>query len=333
MKWPAQGVLPLPLLTRLLTRLLLLTSVSMIDIAYAENTVEHTQSREKNNTQKHIVAITYPLGNILYADIAKAISKTITKYHPHIKIASFYTKSTDVNLMVTIGMPDIQKINSEYSEIDKLFISTGPAQNKLNKNTTNNNATLFMTQPYCRQMKFISLLNKHWNTISYLNTRKKSINNEAIEQCAAKHNLSIQAFNTKNTNYLTESIKNALSDSDILLALPNKNIYNKKTVKNILLTSYRYRKPVIAFSKSFVNAGALAAIHSNAEQIAQSASILIEQYFSSDKQFKNLINYPDTFDISLNKQVFRALDITIPDSKQLKYILQHTGSEKTGKLP
>ncbi|PCH93907.1 MAG: hypothetical protein COB84_08415 [Rhodobacteraceae bacterium] len=73
-----------------------------------------------------------------------------------------------------------------------------------------------------------------------------------------------------------------------------------------------------AFSKNFVNAGALAAIHSDTSQIAHSASQLIKQYFDSDSQFEKPVNFPENFDIDINKQVFRALDLDIPDVSTLK---------------
>jgi putative ABC transport system substrate-binding protein len=115
----------------------------------------------------------------------------------------------------------------------------------------------------------------------------------------------------------------------VLLALPDSSIYNSKTVKNILLTSYRQRKPIIAFSNNFVNAGALASINSSTEQIADSASKLIEQFFDSDMTFERSTNYPDEFDISINRQVFWALDLIIPDINKIKPSLQNNA----GALP
>ncbi|NOR41719.1 MAG: hypothetical protein GQ572_00165, partial [Gammaproteobacteria bacterium] len=135
-----------------------------------------------------------------------------------------------------------------------------------------------------------------------------------------------------NNEYIKDDIKDVLNHSDVLLALPDKNIYNSKSVKNILLTSYRHRKPVIAFSRNFVEAGALAAIYSSTEQIAQSASDLVGQYFKSGQRFKQSVNYPLAFDISINRQVFRALDLSIPDIDKLKQTLKDSETDKSGKL-
>ena len=104
----------------------------------------------------------------------------------------------------------------------------------------------------------------------------------------------------------------------MLLAKPDSSIYNSKTVKNILLTSYRSRKPVIGFSKNFSKAGALASIYSTPTQIAETATSIIDNYITSGNSFSRKENYPDDFEISINRQVFRALDMDLPDIEKLK---------------
>lgn len=175
-----------------------------------------------------------------------------------------------------------------------------------------------MTQSYCGQIQFIRLLNKNWQTISLLNSDEKPIDKKTIQQCANEFGMKIFTVDVTATENMTRKIKVALDNSDVMLALPDQSIYNSKTVKNILLTSYRKRKPVIAFSKNFVNAGALASIYSDSGQIALSASELIRRYFDSGNKFATQINHPQTFDININKQVFRALELPTPDTEQLK---------------
>jgi ABC-type uncharacterized transport system substrate-binding protein len=181
-----------------------------------------------------------------------------------------------------------------------------------------------MTQPYCRQIQLIRLINDQWHSISYFSQQKRPVDDLQLKQCAIKYKFELYQANITDTDKLTNPIKNALKNSDLILALPDKDIFNSKTVKNILLTSYRYRKPVIAFSESFVNAGALASIHSDTEQIAKSASDLIEQYFASDRKFIHSVNYPKSFEIDINRQVFRALNLNIPDMDNIKQVIEST---------
>lgn len=226
----------------------------------------------------------------------------------------------------------MKSADKHYPESNKLFISTDPNTYRLDTNKNKNDAVLYMTQEYCRQIRFIKLLDTQWKTISILHSQEKHIDSKTIQKCANKYDIKLYTVSTTAKENLTVKIKHALHHSDVLLALPDSNIYNSKTVKNILLTSYRYRKPVIAFSKNFVNAGALASIHSNTEQIAQSASKLVEQYFDSGKRFIKAINYPDAFDININRQVFRALDLSAPDIDELKQALGQPEPDKTGEL-
>jgi ABC-type uncharacterized transport system substrate-binding protein len=187
-----------------------------------------------------------------------------------------------------------------------------------------------MSQPYCRQIHFIKLLNRQWHAFSYLSSQNNPVDDDSLQQCAGKLRIAAYKVVTSDDVQLTHYIKDALSHSDLILALPDKAIYNSKSVKNILLTSYRDRKPIIGFSRSFVNAGALAAIHSDTEQIAHSASVLVNQFLEMGDQFSKPVNYPRTFDVSINRQVFRALDLSIPDIAKIKRILEKSESEKTG---
>ena len=322
-----QGVLQKSKRIHLLIHILLLLTFFLTHSISAETLAEKTPLHEKN-TQKHHVFIIFSPDNTLQSNISQKLSDNLKLKHSDITISKITAeekiKTVDSNsdIIIGIGQAGIQSAEKHYPETKKLFISTAPNKYRLDKNKNKKDAVLYMTQSYCRQIGLIKLLNRHWKTISILNSHEKSIESRHIQQCANKFDIKIYTVNTTAEENLTGKIKNALSHSDVLLALPDSNIYNSKTAKNILLTSYRYRKPVIAFSKNFVDAGALASIYSNTEQIAQSASKLIEQYFDSDKRFIKQINFPDAFDININRQVFRALDLSIPDINNLKQSLQ-----------
>jgi len=326
-----QGVLQQSKLIHLLVHILLLLTFFLTPYVSAETLAEKTPAHKKNS-QKHHVFIIFSPGNTLHSSIIQKLSDNLSHKRSDVIISKVTAKekikTVDSNTDIIIGIGDagIQSAEKHYPKTKKLFIATAPNKYRLvtnkNKNKNKNDAILYMTQSYCRQIRFIKLLNRHWKTISILNSQENPINSEFIQQCANKYDIKIYTVNTTIEENLTINIKNALSHSDVLLALPDSNIYNSKTVKNILLTSYRHRKPVIAFSKNFVNAGALASIHSNTEQIAQSASKLIDQYFDSGTRFIRSINHPDAFDININRQVFRALDLSIPDMDKLKQSLQ-----------
>ena len=329
-----QGVLQPGKLSNLLIQFLLLITCCVTPYAYAGIT-DALQSHNKKIKNHHVV-ILYSPSSTLQSNITTSLLKALTEKRSNLIISTATPEDKTIkthkeaDIVIAIGEESIHNANKQYPETDKLFLSTDPEKYSLDTSSKNSNAVLYMTQSYCRQIRFIKYLSENWKTIGLLNSREKPINTKTIKQCAKKHGLETYIANTTGNIYLKDNIKKVLNHSDILLALPDKSIYNSKSVKNILLTSYRHRKPIIAFSKNFVNAGALASIYSSPEQIAQSASKLIEQYFTSGQQFKKPVNYPQEFDTSINRQVFRALNLTIPDLGQLKKYLRHSETYKSG---
>ncbi len=284
-----------------------------------------------NKPSQHHVFIFHSSKNIQHQRIGQNIIDNLNQQQPDISIS---IKLTDKNnnkvineqdLIVAIGNAGIEYANKYYSNVTKLYIS--PGENKHQVDDDKNDAILYMTPSYCRQIQFINTLNKNWKIVSILYSQDKPIDSKKIQQCAKKHGMKTHISSLSAQENIKIKLNHALRNSDVLLALPDSSIYNSNTVKNILLTSYRHRKPVIAFSKNFVNAGALASIHSNTEQIAYSASKLIKNYFDAEMIFQSSINHPKKFSIDINRQVFWALDIPIPDISILKKSMQKMGRE------
>lgn len=315
-----QGVLQQSKLVRLLVRFFLVSTFCLIHTASAQAADDNTTAH-KQSTQKHHAYIIYSPDNKLHSNIITKLSRDLQLKRPDISISKVapqekaIIENPDTDIIIGIGRTGMQSANEHYPQTKKLFIATDPNQYQLK--TDEGDAALYMTQSYCRQLHFIKKLNPRWNTISILSSERKPVDTPPILQCAKKHDLEIYVVNTSSGENLTNKVKDALRNSDVLLALPDSSIYNSRTVKNILLTSYRYRKPVIAFSRNFVNAGALASIHSNTDQIAQSASNIIKQYFDAESHFQRPVNHPENFDIDINKQVFRALDLDVPDIEKI----------------
>ncbi len=317
-----QGVQQQNKLVYLLVTMLLLFTFGTTQILHAESSVE-VSLIDDTNTPAHRIFIISQKEHTQYEEISQQLSDNLKRTYPDIIISKKILSekmnnnaSSSADIIIAIGENSILSAKKYFPKTKKLFISTAPNKFRISKKSTN--AVLYMTPPYCQQLKFIKQLNTKWQTISILNNQKNPVNISLIRQCEKNNNITIHTVNISSQDNLTNKIKDALNHSDVLLALPDRSIYNRKTVKNILLTSYRHRKPVIGFSKNYVKAGALGSIYSNTKQIAKSASKLIEEYYNAGMKFKKTENHPNDFDISINKQVFRALDIKTPDTSQLK---------------
>jgi putative ABC transport system substrate-binding protein len=133
--------------------------------------------------------------------------------------------------------------------------------------------------------------------------------------------LVIDSEDVASDSNLLDAANNLLPRVNLLLALPDSKIYKRDNIKSILVTSYRHQRPVIAFSKAFVNAGALAAIYSTPDQIARQASDLLNTLPGGISQLPPA-QAPSLFAISINSAVAQSLNLDVPDEAVIRRSLQ-----------
>lgn len=115
---------------------------------------------------------------------------------------------------------------------------------------------------------------------------------------------------------LNDALEDVLNESEVLFVLPDAEVYNPGTIRNILLTAYRKQVPLIGISQAYVKAGALCAVFTTPEQIAAQAASMIGRYAESGRL--PAVQYPSEFDVSVNMQVARSLDLRIKDADKLR---------------
>lgn len=104
--------------------------------------------------------------------------------------------------------------------------------------------------------------------------------------------------------------------SDILLALPDSGIHNRNTVPLILLASYRLGVPVVAYSESYLNAGAILTLYSTPAQTARQAATMVMDILRG-KPTLGIVE-PVEFRVGVNDRVARSLGISLPPAAELE---------------
>jgi ABC-type uncharacterized transport system substrate-binding protein len=117
-----------------------------------------------------------------------------------------------------------------------------------------------------------------------------------------------------------------LRGSDAFIAIPDPLLSRPSSARTILLTSYRFQKPVIAFSRAYVEAGALAAVFSTPESVAADVASWLDAGSGKTLKLPGLRG-PASFEIAVNRQVARALGIRVPDDDELRRLT--AGGEKS----
>ena len=257
-----------------------------------------------------------------------------------------------VNLRVNvITLPDTEKlVVAENSELvialgvkaleaaSKLRRSTPvlgaftplPAFNSImakNKRELGNFSAIILDQPFSRQMSLIKHVLPEAQKIGILLGATSSQYIDYVREEGEKRGLNILEEKVSQEADLIPQLKKLLDSADGILAIPDPAIYSRETAQPILLTSYRYQKPIFGYSQSYVRAGALAAVYSTSKQLAkQAAEIAIKSRPApSDLPPPQMPKY---FSIMLNYQVARSLNIPLMDEDEiLKKMLESDAPE------
>lgn len=111
------------------------------------------------------------------------------------------------------------------------------------------------------------------------------------------------------------ALKQAIEASEVILAQPDPLIYNSASLQNILLTTYRARIPLVAFSPAYVKAGALLAVYSTPAQIARRAVEMVRQRPVGTGL--PLPHKPREFEVVVNERVAASLGLWIDQPQQI----------------
>ena len=178
-------------------------------------------------------------------------------------------------------------------------------------------ADLITSQPTCKDLQLIKAMDAKWTTIGVLYSRNSAITAAELVGCAVRYDLNLQLYAITDETDLLKSLQTAVENNHILLAIVDPLIYNSRTVKNVLLTSYRHRKPVIGYSESFVQAGAIAAVYTSPEIAGDDAADIVIAFFANNWQFRRKRYTPSGFSLGTNRQVGTSLDISLPDDEAI----------------
>lgn len=174
-------------------------------------------------------------------------------------------------------------------------------------------SNLLIDQPMERHFHLItSILGKHQQTGILLGPYTDTMET-SLKQAASKTDHRIITQHISDTDQLTSSLKVLNNRSDVLLTLPDPVVFNRNTIRGILLSSYRNRLPIIGFSQAYVKAGAIAAVYSQPGQISKQ-TVKIVNNFLQNNIFQKKNYYPEEFSVALNNKVAHSLGIRLETS-------------------
>ncbi len=220
----------------------------------------------------------------------------------------------EARLIVTLGTDALRHVvvrNSRTPVIAGLVprLSYERVLQESGKKNPSTMAALYLDQPFGRQLDLLRLALPAVRHIGVL-WGPESITQQALLNTALQgRGLELSEGTYTEGQSLIAALRTAMSDAEVLLAVADGAVYNPASVSNILLTSYRAKTPVLAFSPAYVKAGALLSVHSTAAQAGAQLGAMSAHLLQTNSMPAN--QYPAEFSISANEYVARSLGLSL----------------------
>jgi len=181
-------------------------------------------------------------------------------------------------------------------------------------------SAVYIDQPFARQLNLCKLIIADLHRIAVLYGPASQSSAGALQAAAHRAGIELISQRLSAGSNPNAALDEVLDTTQLLLALPDTEVFNRYTVAGLLLTAYHHDIPVIGFSRAYVNAGALAAVYSSAAQIGRDAADMALAAHAADWNLP-APRYPASFSVAVNRQVAQSLGLKLREEDDLQQAL------------
>lgn len=181
-------------------------------------------------------------------------------------------------------------------------------------------SAVYIDQPPGRLLSLIERVLPKARQIGVVYSPQGLTNIAALSQEAARRRFSLRLAEVSPDAGVAAALRQVLPESDVLLLLPDTEVINANNVQHVLLTTYRYRVPVIGFSQGLVKAGAIAAVYSTPSQIGAQGGQMARQWLQHGGDLPQP-RYCDEYTLTFNQHVARSLGLSLPTEADSRWLL------------
>jgi putative tryptophan/tyrosine transport system substrate-binding protein len=252
------------------------------------------------------------------ATLEEALAGSAWKIGSTVEADALLAVDSQAELIVAVGSEALRQALLRNDQLP-IIATLLPRQNydralAESRRRSGKTTAIHLDQPPARQAAFLRQLLPGLKRIGMLFSNETRHQAAPYRLALANAGLSLHSEDSDSDNTLLPALNSLFKRSDALLAIPDGTIYRRNNIKAVLITAFRYQRPVIGYSPAFVSAGALAALHSTVGQMArQTAEQIVERGANLAPP-----TGPSQFAIAINHNVALALGLNIPDEATIR---------------
>jgi ABC-type uncharacterized transport system substrate-binding protein len=250
-----------------------------------------------------------------FKEFVQLLQQEISRQSLPLTLISSSTVPESADFILAVGIQSATLALHSRLPVMSVLVSKASVDPLLSHQPKKNSSVIYLDQPLWRQVALIEAIFPHLQKIGILNAENSPDRTE-LKQLVQANKLKLLQQTVTAELPLANALELLLPSVEVLLALPDTVIYSSQNIRFILLSAYRNRIPLIGFSKNYVAAGALAAVFSTPTQIATQTAATLAAFANSGSLAG--VQYPQDFEVLMNAQVARALNIPLQDPAELK---------------
>lgn len=268
-----------------------------------------------------------------YREFAQSFEAEAARKNLALAITQTNSLPADSGLIVAVGIKSTAMALNSHFPVLGVLVSKAGVEKLLHERSAHREkgafSAIYMDQPSKRQVELVVAALPEAKNIGLLFSAQ-STDVAELRKAIMEQKLQLHEQQSDSAETLHRDLQTVLKKSDVLLAIPDAQIYNSATIRHILLETYRSGNPLVGFSSAYIRAGALCAVFSTPEQIATQTTSLVSQFLETGRL--PLAQYPNEFDVMVNQQVARSLGIQIRERdaliEQIKAVENAAGEGK-----
>ncbi|NVK87804.1 MAG: hypothetical protein HWE13_06740 [Gammaproteobacteria bacterium] len=233
-------------------------------------------------------------------------------------------ESTD-SLVVTVGQVPLQRLLASGYQGAYLATLITPLEYQTLMSAAPNakGAAIYHQAPILRQMLLFKELYPKGRRVGILISPEEQGKIDTLQALALKVNLILEYEVVAEPESLSKSLLKLINRTDAIIATNDNKIYNRSTIKSILLTLYRHNKFLLGADKNFIKPGSVATTYTTMQQLLDEVVDAINFYFSHNSQLPST-HFSKRFSVSFNNDVARSLNLVVRKESHYTDIIQAT---------
>jgi len=223
------------------------------------------------------------------------------------------------DLVITIGTAASVRVMAHYPQVKQLsLLITRQAWHSMLSSATSatTKAAVLMDQPAERYLRLARLLAPQGTVSAVFGPAAPGLQ-DSFSSAARQLGVTLRHAAIDRDSNPMHVLNPLLENSAVFIAVPDRAEFNRNVARWVLRLGFRKRVPVVGFSRSYVEAGAAAALFSAPGDVAHEAIDWLADYFGGATAALWTEQAPRHFTVALNHSVARSLGLQRLDEEEI----------------